>query len=49
MPKRLRNVAGLDRDRFDHYARLAARDHTLATNPRLATVPELKSMIEAAW
>jgi alcohol dehydrogenase class IV len=49
MPKRLRDVEGLDRARFDHYARLAARDHTLATNPRSATVPELKGLIEAAW
>ena len=49
LPKRLREVEGLEQARLPHYALLATQDHCLKTNPRPATLEELQGILEAAW
>jgi alcohol dehydrogenase class IV len=49
IPQRLREIPGVRRDELRHYAHLAMRDHTLATNPRPATEGELEQILVEAW
>jgi 4-hydroxybutyrate dehydrogenase len=49
LPRRLGQIAGLDRDRIAEYARLAMLDHCHRTNPRPCTEAELEDLLDRAW
>ena len=49
LPRRLGQIAGLDRDRIAEYARLAMLDHCHRTNPRPCTEVELEDLLDRAW
>jgi alcohol dehydrogenase class IV len=49
LPKRLRDVAGLDKARIPHVARLAMLDHCHRTNPRPCSVQDFEQLLETAW
>ena len=49
LPRRLGEVAGLDRRRIPEYARLALLDHCHRTNPRPCTRSDLEQVLDRAW
>lgn len=49
LPRRLRDVAGLDRTRIPEYARLAMLDHCHRTNPRPCEAPDMEALLDRAW
>ncbi len=49
LPERLGDVGGLRRDGIPEYARLAAFDHCLRTNPRSCTAGDLEGLLDRAW
>lgn len=49
LPKRLGQVAGLDRRRIAEYARLASLDHCHRTNPRPCSLADFESLLDRAW
>lgn len=49
LPRRLEDVPGLSRDRIDHYADLAMRDHCHRTNPRPCSREDMAELLVAAW
>ncbi len=49
LPRRLRDVEGLARDRFPEYARLALLDPSLAASPRPCTPALLEELLDRAW
>ena len=49
LPRRLREVEGLDNDRIAEYARLALLDHCHATNPRSCKQSDLEDLLDRAW
>jgi alcohol dehydrogenase class IV len=49
LPARLGAVAGLERSRLPHYARLAMLDHCHRTNPRICTEADMEEILDRAW
>ena len=49
LPRRLGQLAGLDRDRIAEYARLAMLDHCHRTNPRPCTQADMEDLLDRAW
>ena len=49
LPRKLRDVEGLQHDRIPEYARLAMLDHCHQTNPRPCTQPDLEVLLDRAW
>ena len=49
LPKRLGQVAGLDRQRIADYARLASLDHCHRTNPRPCALDDFEDLLDRAW
>ena len=49
LPRRLREVAGLERDRIPQYARLAMLDHCHRTNPRPCAEADMVDLLDRAW
>jgi alcohol dehydrogenase class IV len=49
LPRRLGQLAELERGQIPHYARLAIQDHCLRTNPRPCDVAALEALLERAW
>ena len=49
LPKRLGQVAGLDRQRIAEYARLASLDHCHRTNPRPCALNDFEDLLDRAW
>jgi 4-hydroxybutyrate dehydrogenase len=49
LPRRLRELDGLQRDQIPEYARLALLDHCHATNPRPCNQADLEALLEQAW
>jgi len=49
LPKRLRELDGLQHDQIPEYARLAMLDHCHQTNPRPCTQADLETLLEKAW
>jgi alcohol dehydrogenase class IV len=49
IPRRLRQVEGLSRDRIPEYARLALLDHCHRTNPRICNQTDLENLLDRAW
>ncbi|WP_406697584.1 iron-containing alcohol dehydrogenase [Singulisphaera sp. Ch08] len=49
LPKRLRDLPELSRDRIAEYARLAMLDHCHKTNPRPCTQADMEELLDRAW
>jgi 4-hydroxybutyrate dehydrogenase len=49
LPRRLRDLDGLDHGRIPEYARLAMLDHCHQTNPRPCTQADLEQLLDRAW
>jgi alcohol dehydrogenase class IV len=49
LPRHLREVDGLRRDRISEYARFAMLDHCHRTNPRPCTQADMEDLLESAW
>ncbi len=49
LPRRLRDLDGLQHDRIGEYARLAMLDHCHRTNPRPCTPGDLEVLLDRAW
>ena len=49
LPRRLGQLAGLERDQITEYARLAMLDHCHRTNPRLCTQADMEDLLDRAW
>jgi len=49
LPRKLRDVPGLARDRIAEYARLALLDPAVASNPRPCTPAVLEDLLDRAW
>jgi 4-hydroxybutyrate dehydrogenase len=49
LPRRLGQLAGLDRERIAEYAGLAMLDHCHHTNPRPCTQADMEDLLDRAW
>jgi alcohol dehydrogenase class IV len=49
LPRRLGQLAGLERDGISEFARLAMLDHCHRTNPRHCTEADLEDLLDRAW
>ena len=49
LPRRLGQLAGLERDQIAEYARLAMLDHCHRTNPRPCTQADMEDLLDRAW
>ena len=49
LPRRLRDLDGLQHDQISEYARLAILDHCHNTNPRPCTVADMEELLDRAW
>jgi alcohol dehydrogenase class IV len=49
LPRRLGQIADLDRNRIPDYARLAMLDHCHRTNPRPCTQADMEDLLDRAW
>jgi 4-hydroxybutyrate dehydrogenase len=49
LPRRLGQLAGLEREQIAEYARLAMLDHCHRTNPRPCTQAEMEDLLDRAW
>jgi alcohol dehydrogenase class IV len=49
LPRRLRELEGLHRDRIADYGRLAMLDHCHRTNPRPCAQTDMEDLLERAW
>ncbi len=49
LPRRLRDLEGLDHASIGQYAKLAMIDHCHRTNPRPCTVRDMEDLLDRAW